>query len=213
MAVIGAILALGLLIIVHEAGHYFVARWCRMRVDRFSIGFGPALLRWRKREPVDSARETGAEAVVEKLIHYARREPNSFVGVLAASGDDAIKKAKDRLEYHARDILVRIGDDRVKARADLVFEVETYFARHGISDQGDDSVVTVAAWEQTDFTLAPVPFGGFVQINGMLIQDEVDMADERASYRRSRHRTAGVSAEILLAMQRGDLLPHPPATG
>ena len=34
-----AILALGFLIVVHEAGHYFVARRCRMRVERFSIGF------------------------------------------------------------------------------------------------------------------------------------------------------------------------------
>ena len=50
LAVIGAILAIGLLIVVHEAGHYFVARWCKMRVDRFSIGFGPPLLKWRRGE-------------------------------------------------------------------------------------------------------------------------------------------------------------------
>lgn len=42
-----AILALGFLIIVHEAGHYFVARWCGMRVERFSIGFGPGILKYR----------------------------------------------------------------------------------------------------------------------------------------------------------------------
>lgn len=40
-----AILSLGFLIIVHEGGHYFVARWCKMRVDRFSIGFGPGILK------------------------------------------------------------------------------------------------------------------------------------------------------------------------
>ncbi len=44
-----AILALGFLIVVHEAGHYFVARWCRMRVERFSIGVGPGLLKRRAR--------------------------------------------------------------------------------------------------------------------------------------------------------------------
>ena len=38
-----ALLALGFLIVVHEAGHYFVARWCGMRVERFSIGFGPGI--------------------------------------------------------------------------------------------------------------------------------------------------------------------------
>jgi regulator of sigma E protease len=46
---IGAILAIGLLIVVHEAGHYVVARWCRMRVERFSIGFGPAITGWKSK--------------------------------------------------------------------------------------------------------------------------------------------------------------------
>jgi regulator of sigma E protease len=36
-------MALAFLIVVHESGHYFVARWCGMKVDRFSIGFGPAI--------------------------------------------------------------------------------------------------------------------------------------------------------------------------
>jgi regulator of sigma E protease len=44
-----AILALGFLIVVHEAGHFFVARWCGMRVERFSIGFGPGLLKHRSK--------------------------------------------------------------------------------------------------------------------------------------------------------------------
>jgi regulator of sigma E protease len=40
-----AIVALGFLIVVHEGGHYFVARWCGMRIERFSIGFGPGLIK------------------------------------------------------------------------------------------------------------------------------------------------------------------------
>lgn len=37
------ILGLALLMVVHEAGHYFVARYFGMRVEKFSIGFGPTL--------------------------------------------------------------------------------------------------------------------------------------------------------------------------
>ncbi|MDD2873441.1 MAG: RIP metalloprotease RseP [Azoarcus sp.] len=37
-------LALGLLILAHELGHYLVARWCDVKVLRFSIGFGKPLL-------------------------------------------------------------------------------------------------------------------------------------------------------------------------
>ncbi len=45
-----AILALGVLIVVHEGGHYFLARWSGMRVDRFSIGLGPKLFGFRRGE-------------------------------------------------------------------------------------------------------------------------------------------------------------------
>jgi regulator of sigma E protease len=39
--------ALALLVFVHELGHYSVARWCGVKVLRFSIGFGTPLFRWR----------------------------------------------------------------------------------------------------------------------------------------------------------------------
>ncbi|HXV06940.1 MAG TPA: RIP metalloprotease RseP [Burkholderiales bacterium] len=41
------IVALGLLIVVHELGHYMVARWCGVKVLRFSVGFGTPL--WLRR--------------------------------------------------------------------------------------------------------------------------------------------------------------------
>jgi regulator of sigma E protease len=44
MSWLPAILAIGVLIVVHEAGHFVVARLCGMKVERFSIGFGPAVL-------------------------------------------------------------------------------------------------------------------------------------------------------------------------
>jgi regulator of sigma E protease len=47
-----AILALGVLIIVHEGGHFIVARLSGMRVDRFSIGFGPTLFSFKRGETI-----------------------------------------------------------------------------------------------------------------------------------------------------------------
>lgn len=46
--IIAFVVALGLLIVFHEFGHYLVARWCGVKVLRFSIGFGQPLLtkRW-----------------------------------------------------------------------------------------------------------------------------------------------------------------------
>jgi regulator of sigma E protease len=40
---------LGVLVIVHEWGHFIVARLCQIRVDEFSIGFGPRAIRVGKR--------------------------------------------------------------------------------------------------------------------------------------------------------------------
>ena len=44
MSLLLAALAFGVLIAFHEAGHMWVARKVGMRVDRFSVGFGPVLL-------------------------------------------------------------------------------------------------------------------------------------------------------------------------
>ena len=37
------LLALAILVFVHEMGHYLAARACGVKVLRFSIGFGPTL--------------------------------------------------------------------------------------------------------------------------------------------------------------------------
>ncbi|MBG6240971.1 MAG: sigma E protease regulator RseP [Candidatus Symbiopectobacterium sp. Dall1.0] len=43
------VVALGVLITVHEFGHFWVARRCGVKVERFSVGFGKALWRWSDR--------------------------------------------------------------------------------------------------------------------------------------------------------------------
>ncbi len=53
--VVPFILILSLIVAVHELGHYLVGRWCGVKIDAFSLGFGPELFarvdsrgtRWR----------------------------------------------------------------------------------------------------------------------------------------------------------------------
>jgi len=40
------LLVLGPLVFVHEYGHYIVGRWCGVKADTFSIGFGRKVLGW-----------------------------------------------------------------------------------------------------------------------------------------------------------------------
>jgi regulator of sigma E protease len=45
----GTLVALGVLVTIHEFGHFYVARRCGVKVLRFSVGFGTPLLRWSDR--------------------------------------------------------------------------------------------------------------------------------------------------------------------
>ena len=49
------ILALLLLILVHEFGHFIVARWCGVKVLRFSFGFGKILTSWHDKRGTEFA--------------------------------------------------------------------------------------------------------------------------------------------------------------
>lgn len=49
LTVVAFVVALGLLIAIHEYGHYRMAVACGVKVLRFSIGFGHTLLRWQPR--------------------------------------------------------------------------------------------------------------------------------------------------------------------
>ena len=49
LTIVAFLVALGVLIAVHEYGHYRVAVACGVKVIRFSIGFGSTLFRWQPR--------------------------------------------------------------------------------------------------------------------------------------------------------------------
>ena len=46
-------IALGVVVTIHEFGHFWVARRCGIKVERFSIGFGKPLLKWRDKQGTD----------------------------------------------------------------------------------------------------------------------------------------------------------------
>jgi len=47
-SILAFLFVLGVLVFVHELGHFLVARWHGVRVLTFSLGFGPKLLKWRR---------------------------------------------------------------------------------------------------------------------------------------------------------------------
>ncbi|MEC8428682.1 MAG: site-2 protease family protein, partial [Pseudomonadota bacterium] len=48
LTIVWFLVALGVLVTVHEFGHFYVARRCGVKVLRFSVGFGNAI--WSRRD-------------------------------------------------------------------------------------------------------------------------------------------------------------------
>ena len=56
LRIVGALLALNLLVMIHEFGHFIVAKLMKVKVNEFAIGMGPRLLKWGKGETTYSLR-------------------------------------------------------------------------------------------------------------------------------------------------------------
>ncbi|KEQ55289.1 RIP metalloprotease RseP [Sphingobium chlorophenolicum] len=49
LTVLAFVAVIGPLVFVHELGHYLVGRWCGVKAEAFSIGFGPEIAAWTDR--------------------------------------------------------------------------------------------------------------------------------------------------------------------
>ena len=58
--IVAFVVAIGVLVVVHEFGHYSVARMCGVKVLRFSVGFGKPLVQW-------ISKKTGVEWTIAAL--------------------------------------------------------------------------------------------------------------------------------------------------
>lgn len=56
LTIVSAVFVFGLLVLVHEWGHFITAKMTNMRVDEFAIGFGPKLISWQKGETLYALR-------------------------------------------------------------------------------------------------------------------------------------------------------------
>ncbi len=84
-----SVLFLGFLIVVHEFGHFLVARWAGVRVLRFSVGFGPRLLMWKSGQ---------TEYAVSAI---------PLGGYVKMAGEQRTEETGKPWEYHAKPIGTR----------------------------------------------------------------------------------------------------------
>ncbi|MET0369796.1 MAG: RIP metalloprotease RseP [Sphingobium sp.] len=91
LTVLAFVAVIGPLVFVHELGHYLVGRWCGVKAEAFSIGFGPEIAGWVDR------RGTRWRLAAIPLGGYVR-----FKGDMSAAGGTDPKwlemSAQDRAE-------------------------------------------------------------------------------------------------------------------
>jgi regulator of sigma E protease len=98
--VIPFLFVLGLVVTIHELGHFLAAKWCGVAIDRFAINFGRPLLKWKDRSGVQwqvgwiplggyvrfSGDESAASVPDHEDLEHLRRE------VLAKEGPVALRR-------------------------------------------------------------------------------------------------------------------------
>ncbi len=96
MSILYFIIALGVLIFIHELGHFIMAKRAGVRVETFSLGFGPRLIGFRKGETLYKisalplggyVKLTGEDPASEEASHpksFAGKSISARLGVVAA---------------------------------------------------------------------------------------------------------------------------------
>ncbi|HOB02349.1 MAG TPA: RIP metalloprotease RseP, partial [Casimicrobium huifangae] len=104
-SIAGFLLAIAILVTIHEMGHYLAARWCGVRVLRFSVGFGPVLLKWTGRRSIFAGTEFAVSAI--PLGGYVRMLDTRDPEVAATVSNFA--DAFDRQRLWKRSFIVAAG--------------------------------------------------------------------------------------------------------
>jgi regulator of sigma E protease len=92
--VVKVALGLGFVIFIHELGHFLLAKWNGVKVEKFSIGFGPTLFGWRRGD---------TEYVLAAL------PLGGFVKMLGEGPDEQESKSTDPRAYPNKSVSARMA--------------------------------------------------------------------------------------------------------
>ncbi len=195
------IVVLGVLVFIHELGHYFTSKIFGMKVDTFSLGFPPrawgfrwATKRLRPKFMRDIRSAITMNTAFEQLDEKLRRHG------LAVSTDDSIQwiskiftiqqesvpkstvnakgKTVEKIEIQTK---ITVNENEIsKISADLAADLRNEFAndRDLVScflrykDIQDDRIFKEKY--ETDYCLSWIPLGGYCKINGM-VDESLDL--------------------------------------
>ncbi len=143
LTIVAFLVALAILIVVHEFGHFWIARRVGVRVLRFSLGFGPPLFR-------RTGRRDGTEYVLAAL------PLGGYVKMLDEREDEVpaaeLPRAFNRQALWKRTAIVAAGP-----LFNLIFAVAVYWAMAVAGEPGTRPLVGTVAAESTAAEAGFVP--------------------------------------------------------
>ncbi len=95
ISIVSAIVAILAVILIHELGHFFVARWCGVKIEKFSIGFGKAI--WKRKA------KSGIEYVIAIL------PLGGYVKMLGDDDGQVLSKKDLARSYNRKPLLARMA--------------------------------------------------------------------------------------------------------
>lgn len=152
MTLLAFFVALGILVWIHEWGHYRVARWCGVKILTFSIGFGPAL--WKRTD----SRGTTWQLAALPLGGYV-----SMLG----EGNRAVAAADRPIAFSTQPVLKRMAIVVAGPIANLLLAI---FLLAGLAWHGTDEIPT---------RVGPPPLGTPAQRAGIVAGDWVEKVVNR----------------------------------
>ena len=129
--VLAFLVTLGVLIVIHEWGHYQVARWCGVKVLRFSVGFGRVI--WRRQATPDST-----EFVVSAL------PLGGYVKMLDEREDTVLPQDREQA-FNRKSLPQRTAIVAAGPIANLLLAVLLYAAAHWIGVDEPKAVLSAPA--------------------------------------------------------------------
>lgn len=149
------IFLLGLLVFIHEGGHFFIAKLCNVKVNEFALGFGPTI--WKKQG---------------KETKYALRLI-PLGGFVSMEGED--EKSEHERAFSKASISKRIAIVAAGATVNIIFGLIIYFCLSSFSGPSTsnqiDSVVAdygaeIAGLQNND---------KIIKINNKIVKDKQDI--------------------------------------
>ena len=184
------IFLLGFLVLIHESGHFFVAKLCKVKVNEFAIGFGPTI--WRKQG---------------KTTKYALRLI-PLGGFVSMEGED--ERSTKEGSFCEASIIKRIAIVMAGGLVNIIFAIIVFWCLSAVYFGIKNAFFNVGYFIKTMFESIVQLFTGKVSLDQMMgpvgISNVVSKTSGLADF-------IYILSVISLSLGVTNLLPFPPLDG